>query len=369
MGYVWSSRDEGELMPKMVWRVKLVAEPEPGLTTEVEVARFERDEQAGLADLGLRLAEAKQLTAALQAEMVPVQVTMVGEHRRLCEACGSVLASKGHYTATFRSLFGDVPVRIRRRLACPCQGSGGAKSFAVLDLEAATVAPELAYVTARYAALAPFGKVAALLSELLPINGAQNAGTVRNRTLRVGEDVVQPHATKTTQQTSPQPAEPVVVGLDGGYVRSRHRQEERHFEVVAGKVIDAHGVQSRFAFARNGPAIASDAFKQALAAAGAPADRPAIVLCDGDAGLWRLQREALPEATVVLDWWHAAVRFEHALQAARGLGAGSADTHLADEAVRGLERAKWRCGTGAGRGAGASSQPCAAGRSASMCMR
>jgi hypothetical protein len=44
----------------------------------------------------------------------------------------------------------------------------------------------------------------------------------------------------------------------------------------------------------------------------------------------------------VLDWWHAAVRFERALQAARGLGAGPADTHLAKKAVRGLERAKWR---------------------------
>jgi hypothetical protein len=60
-------------------------------------------------------------------------------------------------------------------------------SFAVLDLDAATVAPELAYVTARYGGLAPFGQVAALLLELLPISGAQNAGTVRNRTLRVGE--------------------------------------------------------------------------------------------------------------------------------------------------------------------------------------
>jgi len=63
------------------------------------------------------------------------------------------------------------------------------KSFAVLDLDAATVAPELAHVTARYAALASFGKVAALLSELLPVAGAQNAGTVRKRALRVGEDV------------------------------------------------------------------------------------------------------------------------------------------------------------------------------------
>jgi hypothetical protein len=126
-----------------------VARGEAGVTSEMEVARLERDEQAGVADLGLRLAEAKQLTAALQAEMVPAQVAMVGEHRRWCETCGCVMASKGHYTATFRSLFGDVPVRVRRLLACPCQGSRAVKSFAVLDLEAATVAPELAYLTGR----------------------------------------------------------------------------------------------------------------------------------------------------------------------------------------------------------------------------
>jgi hypothetical protein len=202
------SRDEGELVPKMMWRVKLVAELEPGLTTEVEIAHLERDEQAGLADLGLRLAEAKQLTAALQAEMVPAQVIGVGELGRSCVARGCALAGKGHYGATFRSVFGDVPVRVRRLIGCPCQHSGEAKSFAALNLEAATVAPELAYVTARYAALAPFGKVAALLSELLPIDGAQNAGTVRNRTLRVGEDMVQPHRTDTIEPTTTQPDEP-----------------------------------------------------------------------------------------------------------------------------------------------------------------
>jgi hypothetical protein len=127
--------------------------------------------------------------------------------------CGCLLASKGHYTTTFRSLFGDMPVRERRLLACACQVSGVAKSIAVLDLDAATVAPELAYVTARYAALAPFGKVAALLSELLPIGGAQNADTVRNRTLRVGEEVVQRQATETAQQIMPPPAEPSWLGL------------------------------------------------------------------------------------------------------------------------------------------------------------
>jgi len=325
---------------KLVWRVKLVTELEAGETMEVEVARLERDEHAGLADLGLRLAEAKQLMAAIQAEIVPVQVTVAGEHRRTCVACEGELASKGHYTATFRSLFGDVRIRIRRLLTCPCQGADEAKSFAAFDLEAATVAPELAYVTARYAALAPFGKVADLLLELLPISGARNAGTARNRTMRAGETVVRPHAADMARAPAVQPAEPVVIGLDGGYVRSRHRQDERHFEVIAGKIIDAEGNQSRFAFARNSPAVGSGAFRQALAVAGVTADTPATVLCDGDAGLWRLQRESLPNATVVLDWWHAAVRFEHALQAARGLGAANA--HLSGDVVRGLERAKWR---------------------------
>ena len=101
-----------------------------------------------------------------------------------------------------------------------------------MDLGQDAVAPELAYVTARYAALVPFGKVATLLSELLPMGGAQNAGTVRNRTLRVGEEVVQQHSIGTAKRPSAQAARPVVVGLDGGYVRSRHRPE-RHFEVVA----------------------------------------------------------------------------------------------------------------------------------------
>jgi hypothetical protein len=109
------------LVAKLVWRVKLVAELRPGDVTETEVARIERDEQSGVGDLGLRLAETKQLMAALQAEIVPAQVAAVGEQRHCCSSCGRRLASKGHYPVTFRSLFGDVLVRARRLLVCPCQ--------------------------------------------------------------------------------------------------------------------------------------------------------------------------------------------------------------------------------------------------------
>ena len=118
-------------MAKLVWRVKLVAELQPGVTMETEVARIERDEDASLAELGLRLEEAKQVTAALQARIVPAQVAILGECRRSCVACGHTLASKGHYQVRFRSLFGDVQLRVRRLLTCPCQGGGEAKSFLV----------------------------------------------------------------------------------------------------------------------------------------------------------------------------------------------------------------------------------------------
>ena len=97
--------------------------------------------------------------------VLPAQVATLGECRRSCVVCGSTLTSKGHYQVRFRSLFGDVPLRIRRLLICPCQGGSGAQSSAVLDFGGNAVAPELTYIMARYAALAPFGKLAVLLSE------------------------------------------------------------------------------------------------------------------------------------------------------------------------------------------------------------
>ncbi|MBV9748633.1 MAG: hypothetical protein JO157_07455 [Acetobacteraceae bacterium] len=80
-------------------------------------------------------------------------------------------------------------MQVRRWFVCPCQGKSEAKSIAALDFGGDGVAPELAYVTARYAAIAPVGKVAALLSELLPISETQHANMVRSRTLQVGTDV------------------------------------------------------------------------------------------------------------------------------------------------------------------------------------
>jgi hypothetical protein len=146
------------------------------------------------------------------------------------------------------------------------------------------VAPELAYVTARYAALAPLEDCRPAVGAVADQWGAQR-WTVRNRTMRIGEAVVQPKVTTTAEPATARPAEPVVVGLDGGYVRSRHRQDERHFEVIAGRVMSLRAASPASLSRATVRRFASGAFKQALALAGVTADTPATVLCDGDAGL------------------------------------------------------------------------------------
>ena len=320
-------------MAKLVWRVKLIADLGPDLVSETEVARIERDDWASPEIVGLTLDEGKRLAAATQAEIVRAQVAVMGERHRWCEQCGTKLSSKGYYRATFRSLFGDVAVRVRRLRACKCDADTGyTKSFSV---GAATggLAPELAYVTSKFAALAPFARVADLLSELLPIGGAANAGTVRNRTLRVGTTVATT-ASRVLPMSGSDGATPVVVGLDGGYVRSRHWRPERNFEVIAGKVIGSDGAQHRFAFTREG--ASEDQFAAALTRAGVRDHTPAAVLSDGDTGLRNLQRRVLPEATVVLDWFHIAMRFEHVLKAATGLEVLTGEIRRRD-----IERAKW----------------------------
>jgi hypothetical protein len=86
-------------------------------------------------------------------------------------------------------------------------------------------------------------------------------------------------------------------------------------------------------------------------------------------GLWRLQREALPAATVALDWRRVAIRFEHALQTARGVGTGAATQILPMRRVVTWNVRNGACGTAGGPGAGVNLLAYTAGRSASTSAR
>ncbi|HME20535.1 MAG TPA: hypothetical protein VKI44_04100 [Acetobacteraceae bacterium] len=56
----WGLTAEGGTTARLVWRVKLIAELEPGIVSETEVARVERDDFAVPETLGLTLDEGKR---------------------------------------------------------------------------------------------------------------------------------------------------------------------------------------------------------------------------------------------------------------------------------------------------------------------
>jgi hypothetical protein len=143
-------------------------------------------------------------------------------------------------------------------------------------------------------------------------------------------------------QPSPnKPCEEVVVGLDGGYVRARHRLPERNFEIVAGKVLDREGHATRFAFVRNGGSEAAKAAGIAFRQSGVTDATSVTVLTDGDAGLRAIHQQVAPQAKHVLDWFHIAMRFTHLTQLAKGIN-GLADGGICGYALAQLDRAKWR---------------------------
>ena len=153
------------------------------------------------------------------------------------------------------------------------------------------------------AALLPFGKAADFLGELLPLSAQTTGTTVRNRTMKVGKRL-QKSARALADTSTASSCEEVVVGLDGGYVRSRHPRPERNFEVVAGKVLDKNGDATRFAFVREGGAEAVNAADLALSQRGVNESTSVTVLTDGDAGLRAIHSQVAPRAEHVLDWFH-----------------------------------------------------------------
>ena len=323
----------------MKWTVKLVAEVVDGKQIEHEIATIERADGISPATVGLTIAEGKGILESLQKEIVTAQVQQHGASISSCPRCGRAYRTKGYYPSTLRSVCGKVGMRIRRLRGCSCAGSQS-RSFSTLFTNKNPITPELRYLTSKMAALLPFGKVADFLGELLPLSARATAGTVRNRTMKVGKRL-QKSAEVLATGSSNRPCKELIVGLDGGYVRNRYQRPERNFEVIAGKALDGDGHATRFAFVRNGGPEAMSAVDLAMRQCGVTETTSITVLTDGDVGLRAVQQKVAPEAEHVLDWFHIAMRFTNLQQVAKGVNAltdGGVRRHALDE----LERAKWR---------------------------
>ena len=145
-----------------------------------EIAAFEKQAERP-EDVGLSLAEGKTVTAAIQRQLVKLQIASWAERHRCCEACGARRRRKGSSPVVFRTLYGDVPLASPRLHRCPCQDADGPATLLPLRaLILGQIAPERLYLEARWSSLVPYAAAAGLLADVLP-DGLRKPGQVRAR--------------------------------------------------------------------------------------------------------------------------------------------------------------------------------------------
>jgi hypothetical protein len=109
----------------MRWKVQLIAETASGQRLEGEIATIEREDLLTPATVGLTIAEGKVILEGLQRRAVAAQAQHHGASMKSCVKCGAAFRIKGYCNSTLRTVYGNVPMRVRRLRRCPCTGDPG----------------------------------------------------------------------------------------------------------------------------------------------------------------------------------------------------------------------------------------------------
>ncbi len=314
----------------MKLRIQVVVEGD-GHDAEVlqEVAVLER---TGLRpdDVGLTLAEAKDLLLGVQRVLVERQVAEATAQQACCPACGRPRRHKGAHTIVVRSLFGTLRLPSPRLFHCPCQPQPARTFSPLATLLPERTTPELRYLEAKFAGLVSYGLTAQLLDEVLPLGRAIHATTVRNhvhavaRRLEVELGDEQPSFVAGCQRDwdqLPRPDLPLTVGLDGGYVHSCNQTSRRDgwFEVIVGKSVPADGAAKCFAFVQGHDTKPKRRLFDLLTAQGMQMNQQVTFLTDGGETVRDLPQYLNPLAEHLLDWFHITMRLTVLGQYAKGL--------------------------------------------------
>jgi len=238
----------------MHFKIQVVIEEESGQTTIEDIVQFEKGSEQ-VNSVGLSLLESKQLLQALQRTIVLHQADSYTTSHQDCPCCHKKRTIKSYHTIQFRTLFGVVTIPSVRLYHCDC-ANASAKSFSLLNewLPEHT-RPELMYIETKWASLMSYGSTADCLHDVLPVNQSLNPATVRNHLHHVAKRQEAELEGKPDQLAGcprdwgelPKPGKPMIVGIDGGYVRNWD-QKNTHFEVISGKSFSTAQPSKRFGF-------------------------------------------------------------------------------------------------------------------------
>jgi len=170
---------------------------------------------------------------------------------------------------------------------------------------------------------------------------------LRNHTLQIGEQLGTAAAVEPTAAA----AAATTVSLDSTFIRSRE-EGERHLEVRVGNVETAGGGRQVFAAVAKAGTDISALIRRNLRAVGRTDDTEVTAFTDGCPGLRSVLVKAGVAKPPILDWFHIAMRVQHAAQSAAGLSTDDPARVLAKSViVEEVERLRWRIWNGKAKNA------------------
>ncbi len=312
--------------------------------------------------LGLQLAEAKDLLAAVQDALVAHQVSAALSAQVACPDCGIPRRHKDSRPIVMRTLFGTLSPDSPRWWHCPCSPRA-ARTFSPLTaIIPERTTPELSYLQARLAGLVSYGISAALLGELFPLGRPLHATAlrlqVRATAQRLEDELGDERSSfidtcQLDREELPRPELPLVVGLDGGYVHSAAQRSRRDgwFEVIVGKAVPADGRATCFGYVQTYDPKPKRRLFEVLKAQGMAANQQVTFLTDGGEDIRDLPCYLNPDSEHLLDWFHITMRITVMTNMTKSLRPPPPDpdlelsaetaTNLITEIGKSLERLKW----------------------------
>lgn len=338
--------DQGCVM-KIEVRLRINAGDGDGCDEEVLTLNKPHDQ---LEQVGLSLQDGKDVLSRLQERIVAAQASAFIQSNRCCKDCGAPLGGKGRRTIQFRTPFGDVPVTGPRFYRCDCDSSPVRTFNSLAGLFREHVSPEMLYLETKWTSLVSFGVTVDLLKDVLPVGDTLNAETARNHQRRtaaraeaeLGEErpaFIEGSSHERAQL--PVPEGPIVVGVDGGYVRAREADREgrqTHFEVMVGKSIAEDSDDRYFGLVQSLDLKPKRRLREILRDQGLQMNQEITFLTDGGDSVRNIAADMSPCAEHVLDWFHITMRLTVLGRYAKGLAHHDEENALKTQ--RGLKRIK-----------------------------
>ena len=332
----------------MKFKIQLtIVNPDDGKESTEEITLLDKQNER-LEDIGLSLQESKNILKSLQEKIVNYQTDDFVQGKRSCGKCQKSCRIKGSHPIVFRTLFGDLPIKSQRFYTCDCTEQEQ-KTFSPLkELLTDYTSPEKMYLETKWASTIPFGKTVNLLKDVLPISNKLSASTVGNHLHKVAQKEESELKEKRFAFVEgcqlqwdelPRPDGTIVVGLDGGYLRS-WENKKKHFEVIAGKSIPRDQADKFFAFVDTyEPSKPKRRLYEVLKSQGMQFNQEIEFLSDGATNLHQLQRYLNPLSKHYLDWFHITMKITVLKQYLKGIL--KVDKDLGEEQLHFLEKVKW----------------------------